>query len=162
MSIAYGCRNASKWSVYRKFQNKIPAHVTHASTLRSKKNVSHLPWKRLWCHCIGTKVGDLLQPIHVLCYNFCLRQYCCGLEVGSCQGIMLPCGQEQCTAPNTHSFSKDSIYIFSHFVNFDDYYLLLFAFSLPFSTYKYIFVSLLGLNRIITSGVILFVGINED
>ena len=55
---------------------------------------------------------------------------------------------------------------FSHFMNFDDYYTCCYlAFSLFFSTHKYILTgdfSWLGLNRIITSGVILFIGINED
>ena len=50
-------------------------------------------------------------------------------------------------------------------MNFDDYYLLYFAFSLLFSTHKYILTgdfSWLGLNRIITTGVISFIAINED
>ena len=47
-------------------------------------------------------------------------------------------------------------------MNFDDYYL---CFSLIFFAHKYILTgdfSWLGLNRIITSGVILFIGMNED
>ena len=59
----------------------------------------------------------------------------------------------------------DSIFIFPHFMNFDDITCCYLAFSLLFSTHKYILTgdfSWLGLNRFITSGVILFIGINED
>ena len=50
-------------------------------------------------------------------------------------------------------------------MNFDDITCYYLAFSLLFSTHKYILTggfSWLGLNRFINSGVILFIGINED
>ena len=50
-------------------------------------------------------------------------------------------------------------------MNFDDITCCYLAFSLLLTTHKYILTgdfSWLGLNRFITSGVILFIGINED
>ena len=63
------------------------------------------------------------------------------------------------------SLSKDSIFILSQFMNLMTFTCCYLAFSLLFSTHKYILTgdfSCLGLNRFITSGVILFIGINED